>query len=432
MSVGEGAVLRSRLRNGLEVRLKEIHSSPLISFWIWYRVGSRNERPGITGCSHWVEHMLFKGTPTFPANMLDRAISRDGGYWNAFTWMDFTAYFETLPEARIGLALELESDRMVNSSFEEKEFESERTVIIAEREGHENEPSFRLSEEVQAAAFRVHPYHHEVIGDMADLQAMRRDDLFQHYRRFYIPRNAIVAVAGDFRARTMLKKIREHFGGLEGGAAPDHFARPEPHQRGEKRITVEGPGETPYLRISYHAPPARHPDFFRLAVLDSVLSGASNLNMFGSGISNKTSRLYRALVETGLAASVSGGLAATADPFLYTVGVTVRPDQDPEAALARFDDEIARMLGQPIGDQEAEKANKQARALFAYGSESITNQAFWLGYSEIFDSYDWFEGYLDRLQQVGPEDVLEVARRYLIPSNRVVGVYRPVKGGSDA
>jgi zinc protease len=432
MSAAEGQVLRSRLRNGLEVRLKEIHSSPLISFWIWYRVGSRNERPGTTGCSHWVEHMLFKGTPKFPANVLDRAISRDGGYWNAFTWMDFTTYFETLPEARIDLALELESDRMVNSTFEEKLFESERTVIIAEREGHENEPAFRLSEEVQSSAFRVHPYHHEVIGDMADLHTMRRDDLYQHYRRFYIPRNAIVAVAGDFRARTMLKKIREHFGGLEGGSAPEHFARPEPPQRGEKRVTVEGPGETPYLRISYHAPPARHPDFFPLAVLDSVLSGASNLNMFGSGISNKTSRLYKALVETGLAASVSGGLAATADPFLYTVGVTVRPDQDPEATLARFDEEVARMLDQPIGAREAEKANKQARALFAYGSESITNQAFWLGYSEIFDNYDWFEGYLDRLRQVGAEDVLSVARRYLIPSNRVVGVYRPVKENGDA
>jgi zinc protease len=431
VSAKGGAVLRTRLRNGLEVRLKEIHSSPLISFWIWFRVGSRNERAGMTGSSHWVEHMLFKGTPKFPGSVLDRAISRDGGFWNAFTWMDFTAYFETLPEARIELALELESDRMVNSSFAVKEFEAERMVIISEREGHENEPAFRLSEEVQAAAFRVHPYHHEVIGDMADLHTIRRDDLYQHYQRYYVPGNAIVAVAGDFRTRAMLNRIREHFGGLERAPAPEDVVRLEPPQRGEKRLTVEGPGETPYLRICYHAPPARHVDFFPLAVLDSVLAGASSLNMFGAGISNKTSRLYQALVEAGLAASVSGGLAATIDPFLYTIGVTVRPDQDPEAALARFDDEIARMLDQPIGAQEAEKANKQARALFAYGSESITNQAFWLGYSEIFDSYDWFEEYLEKLRQVGPEDVLDVARRYLVPSKRVVGVYRPIKGGGD-
>lgn len=425
MKMGEGDVLKTKFRNGLQVRLKEVHSSPLISFWVWYRVGSRHERPGNTGSSHWVEHMLFKGTPRFPGSQLDRAISRHGGFWNAFTWMDFTAYFETLPEAKIGLALDLESDRMVNSLFEQKEVEAERTVIISEREGHENEPAFRLSEEVQAAAFRIHPYRHEVIGDKVDLQTMTRDMLYEHYQRFYVPSNAIIAASGDFRARGMLDRLRERFGPLEGGAAPELIVRPEPPQTGEKRVTVQGPGETTYLRISYHAPPAQHEDFFPLAVLDSVLSGASNLNMFGSGISNKTSRLYRALVEGGLAASVSGGLAATVDPYLYTIRVTMRPGQDVEAALARLDEELERMLDHPIDPQEAEKANKQARALFAYGSESITNQAFWLGYSEIFDDYSWFEGYLDRLKEVGPEEVLEVGRRYLRPANRVVGFYIP-------
>ena len=159
-----GAVTRTRLRNGLEVRLKEIHTAPLISTWAWYRVGARNEVPGITGISHWVEHMQFKGTPMFPAGTLDRAISREGGFWNAFTWMDWTAYFETMPQDRVELALKVEADRMHNSLFDPAEVESERTVIIAEREGSENEPTFRLSEEVHAAAFRVHPYHHMTIG----------------------------------------------------------------------------------------------------------------------------------------------------------------------------------------------------------------------------------------------------------------------------
>ena len=425
MTQGRDTVLRTRLRNGLEIRLKEIHTAPLISSWIWYRVGSRNEYAGITGISHWVEHMQFKGTPTFPAGVLDRAISRDGGYWNALTWIDWTSYFETMPADRINLALQLEADRMLQSEFDPSEVKSERTVIISERQGHENEPTFRLYEEVQAAAFRVHSYHHTVIGDMADLQVMTRDSLYEHYRRFYVPNNAVLAIAGDFRTRPMLKRIRELFGPIPRGPRPEFQPRPEPAQNGERRVTVEGPGETPFLNVVYHVPPGVDSDFFPLTVLDSVLTGASNLNFFGGSISNKTSRLYRALVEGELAASVRGGLSATIDPYLYSINVVVRPDHTAEEALDVVDSELTKLIDQPIEMEELIKAMKQARALFAYNSESITNQAFWLGFSEMFANYIWFETYLDRLAEVTPEHVLEVAHKYLSPTNRVVGIYRP-------
>ena len=421
-----GGVLRTRLRNGLEVRLKEIHSAPLISAWVWYRVGSRNERPGITGASHLVEHMQFKGTPKFPVGLLDKAISRVGGSWNAMTSLDWTAYYETLPAGSIDLGLRLEADRMVHSLFEPGEFESERTVVISERQGNENEPTFRLAEEIQAAAFRVHPYHHEIIGHMADLETMTRDDLYKHYRTYYVPNNAILAVAGDFNTRSMLAHIRELFGNLSANRGESRPPIPaEPEQRGEKRVVVEGPGETPYLESSYHVPAASHEDFFALSVLDSALAGASSLNLFGGGISNKTSRLYKALVEQELAASIGGGLSATIDPYLYSVQATVRPDRTPEQTLQAFDDEVARLLDSPISADEVAKAIKQARALFAYGSESITNQAFWLGYSEIFADYGWFETYLERIARVTPNEVHTVAQKYLTPSNRVVGIYRP-------
>ncbi len=420
------AVLRTRLRNGLEVRLKEIHTAPLISSWVWYRVGSRNERPGITGISHLVEHMQFKGTSRFPAGMLDKAISRDGGYWNAMTWLDWTAYYETMPAGSIDLALRLEADRMVRSLFDADEFESERTVVISERQGDENEPTFRLAEEVQAAAFRVHPYDHEVIGHMADLGTMTREDLYHHYRTYYVPGNAVLAIAGDFQSRPMLARIRELFGDLPSPRrVPGPPIPAEPEQRGEKRVVVEGPGETPYLDIAYHVPGAAHDDFFALSVLDSALAGASSLNLFGVGISNKTSRLYRALVERELAASVGGGLAATIDPYLYSIQATVRPDHASEQALQAYDDEVARLLDHPVSAEEVAKAIKQARALFAYGSESITNQAFWLGYSEIFADYAWFESYLERIARVTPAEVHAAAQKYLVPSNRVVGIYRP-------
>jgi zinc protease len=418
-------VVRARLRNGLEIRLKEIHTAPLISFWVWYRVGSRNERAGLTGISHWVEHMLFKGTPSFPAGVLDRAISRDGGLWNAFTFYDWTAYFETMPADRIDLALRLEADRMVHSLFDPAEVASERTVIISEREGHENEPTFRLGEELQASAFRVHPYHHQIIGDRADLETITRDDLFRHYRSYYVPSNALVAVAGDFQARPMLERLRRLFGRVPRRPAPAHVARGEPAMSGERRVTVEGPGDTAYVELAYRAPSARSADFSPLAVLDSILAGASSLNLFGGGLSNKTSRLYRSLVQGDLAASVSGDLTATVDPYLYGLRATVRPGIQADDVLRALDREIERVQDEPIDDDELHKAVKQARALFAYGSESITNQAFWLGYSEMFADYAWFEGYLRRLARVTPTDVQRVARAYLRPSQRVVGFYLP-------
>ncbi len=420
-----GRLHRARLRNGLQVLLKEIHTAPITSVWVWYRVGSRNERAGQTGVSHWVEHMQFKGTPAFPAGRLDRSISREGGAWNAMTWLDWTAYYETLPSDRVDLALRLEADRMTESLFSTKDVTSERTVIISERQGNENEPTFRLSEEVQAAAFRVHSYHHEVIGDVADLASMTREDLYGHYRRYYVPNNAILTVAGDFQWRPMLTRIRELYGEIATGAPPSHTTRPEPAQRGERRVSVEGPGETAYLDLAYHVPPASDPEFFPLIVLDSVLSGPSNFNMFGAGISNKTSRLSRALVETELAASVSGGMAATIDPYLYSIGATVRKGKTPEQVLAALDAEIRKVMDEPVAEAELKRAVKQARAIFAYGSETVTNQAFWMGYAEIFAAYEWFESYIEKLDAVTPDDVQHAARKYLARRNRTVGFYLP-------
>jgi len=424
------SLLKTRLSNGLMVLLKEINTAPIISHWIWYRVGSRNEAPGLTGISHWVEHMQFKGTPRYPTMVLDKAISREGGLWNAFTYLDWTTYFETLPADKIDLALQLEADRMVNSLFDPDEVASERTVIISERQGSENEPLFLLGEELQSAAFRVHSYHHEVIGDLSDLQTIQREDLYRHYRSYYTPNNAVLAIAGDFKIEAMLAHVQEYFESIPAGDEAKQSVRPEPPQSGERRVTVEGPGETTYIQVAHRTPPAAHPDFFALTVLDSLLSGASNLNMFGGGISNKTSRLYRALVEGDLAVSIYGGLQATIDPFLHTITVIVRPERNPEQVLSALFDQIQRLQDSVPPADELRRAVKQARALFAYGSESITNQAFWMGFSEMFANYDWFTGYLDNLAAVKPEEVQRVAQTYLRRINRVVGVYLPRGNGN--
>jgi zinc protease len=422
----KNTVKKITLSNGLKVFLKEIHTASIISSWLWYRVGSRDEVQGRTGVSHWVEHMQFKGTPQFPANILDKSISREGGSWNAFTFMDWTAYFETMPTDKIDLALRLEADRMVNSRFDANEVASERTVITSEREGHENEPLFQLGEAMQQIAFRVHPYHHEVIGDMADLHTMTRDDLYNHYRAFYVPNNAVMAVAGDFDSESMLARIRELFEPIPAGPEPARLARPEPVQNGEVRVSVEGPGETDYVQACYRFPPASHPDFFPLSVLDSLLAGPSNLNMFSGGISNKTSRLYRALVDKEMAVSIHGGAQATIDPFLYTITMTVHPKRKPEEALAALDRELQRIREEKVTKEEITRAIKQARALFAYGSENITNQGFWMGYAEMFANYEWFETYLEKLAKVTVRDVQRVANEYFKPQRRVVGTYVPL------
>lgn len=424
------SVTRLQLDNGLQVLLKEIHSAPLISHWVWYRVGSRDEVPGRTGISHWTEHMQFRGTPRFPGGVLDRAIARDGGSWNAFTFLDWTTYYEVAPADKIDLALDLESDRMSASLFRPEDVDAERTVIISERQGSENEPLFLLTEEIQAAAFRVHPYHHEIIGDMADLHSIQREDLYQHYRTYYVPNNAVLAIAGDFETGAMLERIRQRYEGIPAGAAPPRLVRPEPVQMGERRLTVEGPGETTFVELAYRAPAANHPDFLAFTVLDSLLAGPTSLNLFGGGISNKTSRLYQALVEGELAVGISGGLPATIDPFLYSVNITMRPDRTPEEAISQVEQQISRIQDTAPTPDEVARAVKQARALFAYGSESISNQAYWLGFSEMFDSYDWFTTYLERLTHITPQDVQATARKYLRPQQRVTGIYHPT--GPDA
>jgi zinc protease len=413
------------LDNGLTVMLKESRHAPVTTFWVWYRVGSRNELPGVTGISHWAEHMLFKGSKAFPKGEIDTQIARNGGVMNGLTWLDFTTCFETLPADRIDLGLRIESDRMVNAAFDPDEVALERNVIISERQGSENEPTFLLSEEVVGAAFRVHPYHHTTIGDMCDLETITREELWHHYQTYYGPDNAIAVAVGDFDGPQMLARIEELFGSISARSNPPEIARPEPPQRGERRVNVEGPGATAYLEAAYHAPPSTEPDFFPMAVLSTVLTGATGMNLFAPGPPNRSSRLYRALVATGLAAGVSGSLFPMLDPFLYSISATVRSGQSLEEVEQALDAELDAIRQEPISEDEVSTAIKQARAQFAYSSESVTNQGFWLGLSAVVADTGWFESFLDRLEAVTTDEVHRVANDYLPRRNRTIGHYLP-------
>jgi zinc protease len=412
---------RLSLPNGLQVILREVHSAPVIAHTIAYRVGSRNERTGQTGISHWVEHMMFKGTERFPAGALDKAIDRVGGAWNASTSTDYTQYYQTLPAQHIGLALASEADRMMNALFDPDEVENERTVIISERQGNENRPMFWLGEAMRATAFRVHGYHHEIIGDMADLCVITRDDLYAHYQAHYVPANATLVVVGAFETSALLRQIEDTYGLLPALPTPALFQRAEPDQMGERRVIVERPGETAYVRVAFRAPAATHDDWFRLTILDSILTGA------GGGLDNKTSRLYQALEKTGLCAGVGGGLQTSIDPYLYTVSLLLNTGVAHAAVERALFTEIERVQQDGISEAELARARKQAAATFAYGTETVSNQAYYLAQAAMLGDTYWFDHYLERLNAVTREDVQDAAQRYLVPRSRTVGWL--VKGG---
>ncbi len=423
--VGANTTERHVLDNGLVVLIKATRHAPVATFWVWYGVGSRNEVSGRTGISHWVEHMLFKGTKGYEKGAADRAISREGGVFNGLTWLDWTTYFETLPADRIGIALDVEADRMTNALFDPDEVAAERTVVISEREGHENSPSFLLTEEVQAAAIKAHPYHHEVVGWKSDLETMTRDDLYAHYRRYYHPSNAVAVAVGAFDSVAMLEAITDRFGHLPPGPAPQPVTTVEPLQRGERRVEVIGSDETPLVLVAHPAPEASNDDYFAFQILDTILGGAKSMNLFGSSPPNRSSRLYRALVRTGLASAVSSGMAATVDPFLYSISAVVRDGASATAVEDVIRHETTRLRMEAVPEAELARAKKQARAQFAFSAESVTNQGFWLGFSEMVADQRWLADHLARLDSVTADDVAASAGRWLRDTSRTVGLYVP-------
>lgn len=421
-------VIEKHLDNGLMVLLNPVRTAPVATFWVWYRVGSRNEVPGVTGVSHWVEHMQFKGTPSLGKGEIMHLINRNGGVDNAFTWTDFTAYYESLPSDRIDLALRIESDRMVNSLFDAEEVASERTVIISEREGAENEPRFWLAEEVQAAAFKVHPYHHDTIGWKIDLQNMTRDQLYEHYKMFYAPNNAVIVAAGDFDADEMMKKIQYSFGNIPRGKDIPGMKIVEPPQEGERRVVLRRPGPTSYFHATYHGPKASDDDFFPLFVLTGALSGVGSMSVSGHGSPGRSSRLYRALVETELAADVDCGFRPTIDPGTIDITATVRPGVPIEKVERAIFKELEKVSTKPITDQELEQIFKQAKVQFVYATDGVMNKGYLLGEMEVVASYKMYLNFLDNLMKVSKADVQRVAAKYLKETNRTVGWFLPTNG----
>lgn len=418
---------QTTLDNGLKVILREVRERPLIGVWMWYRVGGRNELPGTTGVSHWVEHMLFKGGKRFGKGDITKEISRRGGALNAFTWIDCTAYYETLPSSELDLALAIESDRIYDTRIEPEEAEAERTVVISEREGSENYPEFWLREEVQSIVWREHPYRLGVIGPKSDLRAMTREDLFAHYKRYYMTNNASLVIAGDFVTAEALEKVHREFDKHPAGPPLSPLAIEETPQTGERRVVVRRPGPTHYVMLAWHAPRASHADAAAMTVLSSVLGGASSPIAWGGARGlGRSSRLYRALIDGAIASSVSASYDLTLDPYVFAVDATLRNGVEPARAEEAILAELERIKRDGVPEPELARTKRQLHAQVVYSLEGVTNQSFALGFMDLVanDPAAW-ETFPAALQQITSDDLLRVAQTYLVDDQRTVGWFVP-------
>lgn len=421
-------VYETVLDNGLKVMIQEVHTAPLASVWCWYRVGSKDEAPGFTGLSHWVEHMNFKGTTNIPRDQIKGIIEKFGGAWNGYTWVDETTYLETASSNALDQMLFIESERMANCLYDADDCESERTVIISELQGGENDPDQLLDQEVVATAFRAHGYRHPTIGWLDDLRRMTRDDLYGYYRRYYVPNNATLVIVGDVAKDEALAGVRKHFGPIPPGSVPPRVTAREPDQLGERRVTIRKEGTTAYLKIAYRAPAIRDADFFPFLVLDAVLTGAKGLNLWSSFRTpppQRSARLYRALVESRLASAVSAAVLPTEHPFVYTVSLTATDGTAPadlEEAAIRALDEVTR---DGISPGELHKARNQLRARLVFDADSVTNLAHQLGFFETIGAASIYADAVRSIAAVTADDVARAAARWLKPSGRTIGWFLP-------
>jgi zinc protease len=406
------------LDNGLKVLLLEDHKSPVVTFQVWYRVGSRNEKDGKSGLSHFLEHMMFKGSKKIKPEEYSRIIAKNGGRSNAFTTSDVTVYYATMSRDKIGIEIDLEADRMANALLGETYFEPEKKVIQEERRLRtEDKPVSALGEVAGAVAYMVHPYRRPVIGWMEDIQNLTRQELVDHYKLYYAPNNAFIVMAGDFSTAETLPKIRAAFGNIPRGSEAPKVRAEEPPQKGERRVTLKKEAELPFVLMYYHTPNLKSPDNYALDVLSVVLAGG------------RSSRLYHDLVyQKRLARSVDADYnGLSIDPSVFSMTAQLMPGKDPAEIEREIDSLLEPLKSDLISDRELQKAKNQIESAFVYAQDSIFGQAMKIGYYEAVGDWRLLDRYLDGIRKVTPQDIQRVAQEYLNRDRRTVGVLIPTK-----
>lgn len=410
---GADQIVTRTLPNGMKLVVWPDHDIPNVAMYTWYRVGSRNERPGITGISHFFEHMMFNGTKTRPPGEFDRVMEGSGGRNNAYTSSDVTVYQNWFPSSVTGLIFDLESDRMRNLDFDAKKVESERGVVYSERRSAVDNDNFgTLIEQMQASAYVAHPYQIPIIGWPSDIEGWKVTDLQDYYRQYYAPNNAVMFIVGDVEPEAAFKLADQYLASITAQPAPPAVTTKEPPQLGERRLRIERDAQTPLIAMAWHTAAAAD----RAARVMEVL-----LSILGDGDS---SRLYQRLVEKEQAAvDVGTQFDGGFDPGLAWVYAVVPPGGDVTRTEKLIDEEIARLAQDGPTPVEITKARNQALVGFWHGLETISGKAQALGEYEVFHGdYRKLFAAPTEYESITAEDVRTTAATVLRSGNRTVGV----------
>lgn len=403
------------LSNGMKFLVVEDFSIPNANMYFFYKVGSRNEHQGITGLSHFFEHMMFNGAKKYGPKEFDRTMEFNGGANNAYTSEDVTVYTDWFPASSAEIIFDLESDRIASLSIDPKMVESERGVVLSERRtGLENSPWRPLSEALQATAFQEHSYHWPVIGYEDDMKNWTQQDLELYFKTYYAPNNCVVVVSGAMKMEKVKELAQKYLEPIPAQPAPPKVHIVEPAQTGERRITIKKEVETPYMMMGYHTPESKHEDFYALNILSSVLS------------SGNSSRLYASLVDQKeLATDVGTVISESLNPFLFNIYVIANQnvkENDLEQAVYT---EIEKIKNEGITEKELQKIKNQKLMEFYNQIETINGKSNNIGTYEVFfgDYRKMFDAPAN-YNKVSVADIQRVAKKYLTKSNRTVAVLK--------
>ena len=408
------------LKNGMKVLVQPDHSIPNVALYIFYRIGSRNERPGTTGLSHFFEHMMFNGAKKYGPGELDKVMEDNGGSNNAYTTQNVTVYQDWFPRSALSLIYDIESDRIRDLTFDPKKIASEREVVASERRLSVDNDNFGLlDEQLWANAFIAHPYQWPVVGWMSDIEHWTMDDLKHHFEMGYSPSNATMVVVGDISPEDIFQLCEKFIEPIPSHAPPPPVTTLEPEQLGERRLVVHKPAELPLLLIGYHIPQTNNPDFYALNILRSVL------------FQGESSRMYQRLVDKDqIALDVSSFVQPAFDPTLAIVTAQPRQTVDPQTCEKAIYEELERVKGAPISDQELEKAKNARLVEFYREMRTISGRANTIGTYEVFmGDYNKLFDAAKNYSAVTKDDVQRVAKKYFGSNNRTVATLLPENEG---
>ncbi len=397
------------LDNGMKVLIHEDHDIPNVALYFFFRIGSRNERSGATGMSHFFEHMMFNGAKKYGPKQFDIVMERNGGNNNAYTSHDITVYTDWFPTPALEVMMEMEADRIRDLAIDPKMVESERGVVYSERRTSvDNDNGGLLVEHLWATSFMAHPYHWPVIGWASDIEAWTIGDLRAHHRMGYAPNNCVVVIAGDVGQADALRLARKYLEPIPRQDPPPPIHTKEPAQRGERRVIVRKETEAPLLAYAWHVPETSHPDARALEMVARLLS------------KGRSSRLYQALINRQpIAIEVDASAEDNVDPTIFSVMARLQPGVAVAEAEAAIDAEIARLGREDAGSAEMEKVRNQVLSELYRGIRTIAGKANLIGRAEIYlGSYQKLETYAADLARVTPADIRRVVQTYLTRDNR--------------